>query len=47
MQYRVWFVENNKLYAGEWWSFDEDILSQHILGYFENYPGEFYDIEIV
>jgi hypothetical protein len=47
MQYRVWFVYDRELGPGAWWPFDEDALDYHILGYLEEFPGEFYDIEIV
>jgi len=46
MQYRIWFVERGSLSQGAWWPFDNDEIDGHILAFFENYPGEFYDIEI-
>jgi hypothetical protein len=48
MYYRIWYVENNTLNQGTWWPYIEantEDLDMHILGFLENFPGEFYDIE--
>ena len=45
MTYYIRFIEDGEIKHGATWDLDDNI-DYHILGFLENYPGEFYDVVV-
>lgn len=46
MTYYIRFIEQGELKTGLCYALDDEALNEHILGFLENYPGEFYDVVV-